>query len=78
MLEGFATLSAERYEKDRMSRHRAVDPERLLHDAKWAIERDLGPRDLVPMLDKLVAHSARGSAACHAPKHLARVVRLRP
>jgi Tfp pilus assembly protein PilF len=58
-----------------MARNRAPDPDQLFHDAKWAVERELGPRDLVPMLEKLVAHAPRGSVAwSFGLKHLARVI----
>jgi Flp pilus assembly protein TadD len=58
-----------------MAKNRAPDPERLFHDAQWAVGRELGPRDLVPMLEKLVAHAPRGSAPwLFGMKHLARVI----
>lgn len=58
-----------------MSRKRTLDPERLLHDARWAIDRGLGPRDLVPMLETLIAAAPPGSAgAAFGMKHLARLI----
>ena len=32
---------------------RAVDIERLQSDVEWALQNGLGPRDLVPMLERL-------------------------
>jgi Flp pilus assembly protein TadD len=43
-----------------MSR-KSRDPRRQLHDVEWAIRRGLGPRDLVPMLEKLAASAEPGS-----------------
>jgi tetratricopeptide (TPR) repeat protein len=58
-----------------MSRKRALDPDRLLHDARWAIEHGLGPRDLIPMLEHLVASAEAGSpGALFGMKHLARLI----
>jgi Flp pilus assembly protein TadD len=58
-----------------MSRTRPLDPERLLYDARWAVEHELPRRDLVPMLEKLVARAAPGSAASlYGMRHLARAV----
>lgn len=37
----------------------------LLRDVEWALAHELGPRDLVPMLEKLVRHAPRASAASH-------------
>jgi tetratricopeptide (TPR) repeat protein len=53
----------------------AVDLERLQSDVEWALERGLGPRDLVPMLERLRQHAPRGSAAaCFAGTELAEVL----
>jgi Flp pilus assembly protein TadD len=58
-----------------MPKNRVPNPERLFHDARWAVAQELGPRDLVPMLEKLVSHAARGSGAwLFGVKHLARVI----
>jgi Flp pilus assembly protein TadD len=58
-----------------MSRTRALDPERLLYDARWAVEHELPARDLIPMLEKLVDRAAAGSAgALFGMRHLARAV----
>ncbi len=37
--------------------------ERLLRSARWGLAHDLGPRDLVPMLERLLAAAPRGSDA---------------
>ena len=37
----------------------------LLRDVEWALAHELGPRDLVPMLEKLVRHAPKSSAASH-------------
>ncbi|HEX3595552.1 MAG TPA: tetratricopeptide repeat protein [Polyangiaceae bacterium] len=53
----------------------AVDLERLQSDVEWALQRGLGPRDLVPMLERLYQHAPRGSAAaCFAGTELAEVL----
>lgn len=55
-----------------MKKSSAVDVERLESDVVWALERGLGPRDLVPMLERLRRHVPRGSdAACFAGIELA-------
>ena len=46
-----------------MKRDSARSVDRLLFDVEWAISRRLGPRDLVPMLKKLLAHAEPGSVA---------------
>ena len=54
---------------------RAVDIERLQSDVEWALENGLGPRDLVPMLERLRQHAPRGSAAaCFAGTELSEVL----
>jgi predicted Zn-dependent protease len=54
---------------------RAVDLERLQSDVEWALQNGLGPRDLVPMLERLRQHAPRGSAAaCFAGTELAEVL----
>lgn len=53
----------------------AVDLERLQSDVEWALSRGLGPRDLVPMLERLRQHAPPGSqAACFAATELAGVL----
>jgi tetratricopeptide (TPR) repeat protein len=53
----------------------ADDLARLLMSAQWALARDLSPRDLVPMLRKVVARAKPGSAAAlFAQRHLARLL----
>lgn len=53
----------------------AIDLERLQSDVEWALARGLGPRDLVPMLERLRQHAPRGSAAaCFAATELAGVL----
>jgi Flp pilus assembly protein TadD len=55
-----------------MKKSGAVDVERLESDVVWALERGLGPRDLVPMLERLRQHAPRGSdTACFAGIELA-------
>lgn len=52
-----------------------VDVDRLQSDVAWAIEKGLGPRDLVPMLERLRRHAAPGSpTACFADTELAEVL----
>ena len=47
----------------------------LRSDVEWALEKGLGPRDLVPMLERLRTHAPDGSAAaCFADLELAEVV----
>jgi len=58
-----------------MKKERAVDLERLQNDVEWALARGLGPRDLVPMLERLMEHAPRGSrAACFAGTELAELL----
>ncbi len=58
-----------------MKKGGAVDIERLRSDVQWALEKGLGPRDLVPMLERLRQHAPRGSAAaCFAGTELAEVL----
>lgn len=58
-----------------MKKSRAVDLERLQNDVEWALQKGLGPRDLVPMLERLKEHAPRGSAAaCFAGTELAEVL----
>jgi tetratricopeptide (TPR) repeat protein len=58
-----------------MKKTGAVDIERLQSDVEWALRRGLGPRDLVPMLERLLEHAPRGSAAaCFARAELAEVL----
>lgn len=55
-----------------MKKGTAVDVARLESDVVWALERGLGPRDLVPMLERLRRHAPEGSpAACFACIELA-------
>jgi len=46
-----------------MQRDRTASAEQLLHDVGWAMRQGLGPRDLVPMLKKLLKHTEPGSDA---------------
>lgn len=46
-----------------MKKSPAVDIERLQNDVEWALERGLGAKDLVPMLERLLRHAAPGSSA---------------
>lgn len=49
--------------------------ERLLRSARWGLAHGLGPRDLVPMLERLLAAAPRGSdARLLAERHLARLL----
>jgi tetratricopeptide (TPR) repeat protein len=58
-----------------MKKGRAVDVQRLQSDVQWALQKGLGPRDLVPMLERLRAHAPRGStAACFAGTELAELL----
>jgi tetratricopeptide (TPR) repeat protein len=53
----------------------ADDLAKLLMSAQWALARDLSPRDLVPMLRKVVARAEPGSAAAlFAQRHLGRLL----
>jgi tetratricopeptide (TPR) repeat protein len=53
-------------------KNRARDLDRLLNDVAWALERGLGARDLIPMLEKVVRRAPRGSgAALFAMRELA-------
>ena len=46
-------------------------PERLQSDLEWAMGQGLGPRDLLPMLERLVAQAKPGTApALYARQHL--------
>jgi len=45
-----------------MKEERALELDRLLTNVAWAMERGLGARDLVPMLEKVVARAPRGSS----------------
>lgn len=55
-----------------MEKGTAIDVARLESDVVWALEQGLGPRDLVPMLERLRRHAAPGSpAACFACIELA-------
>jgi tetratricopeptide (TPR) repeat protein len=50
-------------------------PERQLHDVEWAIGQGLGPKDLLPMLEKLVVEAKPGTApALCARRHLSALV----
>jgi len=58
-----------------MKKGRAVDVQRLQSDVEWALQRGLGPRDLVPMLERLWTHAPRGSTpACFAATELAELL----
>jgi Flp pilus assembly protein TadD len=46
-----------------MQRDRRANAETLLHDVGWALEHGYPPRELIPMLEKLVAHAPTGSDA---------------
>ncbi len=55
-----------------MAREKARKIERLLGNVQWAMARGLGPRDLVPMLDKLAREAEPGSdVALFARRELA-------
>src|ERR1041385_6051193 len=70
-----ARFARERIRTRRMTKSSAVDVERLESDVVWALERGLGPRDLVPMLERLKRHAPRGStAACFANIELAELL----
>lgn len=58
-----------------MNKGRAVDVGRLQSDVTWALENGLGPRDLVPMLERLCRHAPPGSpSAAFARTELAEVL----
>jgi Tfp pilus assembly protein PilF len=42
-----------------------LELERLQHDVRWAVAKGLGPRALVPMLERLVRQAPPGSVAQH-------------
>jgi tetratricopeptide (TPR) repeat protein len=44
-----------------MRHEHALEIDRMLSDVLWAKERGLGPRDLVPMLEKILKRAPRGS-----------------
>lgn len=46
-----------------MQRDRRASAESLLHDVGWALEHGYPPRELIPMLEKLVSHAPAGSDA---------------
>ncbi|HMJ13844.1 MAG TPA: tetratricopeptide repeat protein [Polyangiaceae bacterium] len=46
-----------------MKDRRDLHVQRLLFDVDWAIQNELGPRDLVPMLEKLIRCAVPGSDA---------------
>ncbi len=46
-----------------MPKRSAETVERLLSDVEWALEKGLGARDLVPMLERLLRRAASGSDA---------------
>lgn len=61
-----------------MQRDRTASAERLLHDVGWAMQQGLGPRDLIPMLKKLIAHAAPGSdPALFGMRELAKLLVVR-
>lgn len=68
-MKWFAKWRTERYEKQSRSRmrgsQRPESVERLQRGVEWALAQGLGARDLVPMLERLLAHAPRGSAAWH-------------
>jgi len=50
-------------------------PERLQSDVEWAMGQGLGPRDLLPMLERLVAQAKPGTApALYARQNLSALV----
>jgi tetratricopeptide (TPR) repeat protein len=57
-----------------------VSVQRLLTSVEWALANGLGPRDLVPMLERLTSHAVAGSAEwLFAQRQLAHVlVRTQP
>lgn len=65
----------DRHETGSMKKGRAVNVERLQNDVTWALEKGLGPRDLVPMLERLCRHAPPGStSAAFARTELAEVL----
>jgi tetratricopeptide (TPR) repeat protein len=42
---------------------RPIDVGRLHSDVEWALGKGLGPRDLIPMLERLARHAEPGSAS---------------
>lgn len=58
-----------------MKKSPAVDVQRLQSDVEWALQRGLGARDLVPMLERLRRHATPGSdAALFAAMELSEVL----
>jgi tetratricopeptide (TPR) repeat protein len=58
-----------------MNREPALELDRMLSDVLWAKDRGLGPRDLVPMLERLIRCAPRGSdAALFAQRELAELI----
>lgn len=58
-----------------MQRDRNATAERLLHDVGFALRHGYPPRELIPMLDKLIAHAQQGSdAAIFGMRELARLL----
>jgi tetratricopeptide (TPR) repeat protein len=65
----------ERHETGSIKKGRPVDIGRLHGDVAWALEKGLGPRDLVPMLERLRRHAPPGSSsACFAGTELAELL----
>src|SRR5690606_18047263 len=58
-----ARCHAGRYLVVWMPKRSAETVERLLSDVEWALEKGLGARDLVPMLERLLRRAASGSDA---------------
>jgi len=49
--------------------------QQLVSDAAWALRKGLGPRDLIPMLERVLSRAGAGSApARFAQQHLARLL----
>ena len=58
-----------------MTDRRDLHVKRLLFDVDWAIQNELGPRDLVPMLEKLIHVAPPGSdATLFAKRQLAETI----
>lgn len=58
-----------------MTDRRDLHVKRLLFDVDWAIQNELGPRDLVPMLKKLINAAPAGSdASLFAKRQLAETI----
>ncbi len=58
-----------------MQRDRRASAESLLHDVGWALEHGYPPRELIPMLEKLVGHAPKGSdAALFGMRELAKLL----